>query len=627
MRALPIALLLAVLMVRNLGPPIDFDVWYHVRIGQEIQRTGAVPHYDTLTGAADRVEPHYYVNDEWGMGWLCWQLYRSWGYAGLAWGLSGLIGLLALAVFLACRAGGVPALPATLSVLLADALMQTRYALRPHLVTQLLAAAMIAMLLRAERSPRWLWGLPPLFVLWSNVHAGVSLGVGLLGLWWIGSLSSFGRFPLSWRQLAPPTIGCLVALLCRPDGHKLPMYVLTHFRRPQVYEWVMEWQPLARVMPDWWMGPLPLYLLLALVGFLLAWRQKCLKLPYLFACLALSYFSFRWVRALGELGAVGVPLMAATWASLNFPERLTKLARSPLLTLLLSLLLGLLLARECTRPEHFRFEPGRHIYPVGAVEFLERHPARVIFNSNQFGGYLVFRHQKPFFHSVMSAIADPLLRDYFALRQNPESLSEMVSRYGLDAFLLHYEYFDDLSRLIAALDQSPDWDLVYFDDVAVLYMPSRLGLPAYRALHPGRPDPLGPDPLAARAELERYLAESPGVARGWLLWAVLGERTGDAAMQAEGYQKVLELAPDTVQARLGRARLRFAASDFAGAAEDAREAVRLAPGYAPARFNLAVALAAQNDLKGARRELDRCLQLDPGFQPAIELKNRLTSSP
>ncbi|MCE7872720.1 hypothetical protein DYH09_20370, partial [bacterium CPR1] len=335
------------------------------------------------------------------------------------------------------------------------------------------------------------------------------------------------------------------------------------------------------------------------------------------------------VNLYGRRSAFGVDpnLMAATWASLNFHERLTKRARSPLLTLLLSLLLGLLLARECTRAEHFRFEPGRHIYPVGAVEFLERHPARVIFNSNQFGGYLVFRHQKPFFHSVMSAIADPLLRDYFALRQNPERLGEMVSRYGLDAFLLHYEYFDDLSRLIAALDQSPDWDLVYFDDVAVLYMPSRLGLPAYRALHPGRPDPLGPDPLAARAELERYLAESPGVARGWLLWAVLGERTGDAAMQAEGYQKVLELAPDTVQARLGRARLRFAASDFAGAAEDAREAVRLAPGYAPARFNLAVALAAQNDLKGARRELDRCLQLDPGFQPAIELKNRLTSSP
>lgn len=602
--------LLAYFFLKTLGPPIDYDLWYHLRVGEEIQATGQVPHYDTFIGMADKIEPFYRVNDEWGLGFLAWQVYRVGGIPALAVALSLTVVLILAMVYAGCRAGGLSPVPSMLLALLADQLMATRYAFRPHMFTQLFAATLVFLYLRAERgSPRWWWGMVPVFVLWTNMHAGISLGVAMV-LWWC--LLSF--FQGRWRQTLPPTLACLAAVLVRPDGWKLPSYVYHHFHRPLAYAWVMEWQPLAQVLPRWWLSALPIFLVFAFAGIALAWRQRVLRLAYVCPTVGLTYFAFKWVRALGELGAVGVPLSAATWAGLRlrpFPTR-------PVAWILgLGLLCGL--GYELTRPEHFDLSLSPRIYPIGAVRYLEQHPAPgALFCSNQFGGYLIFRHQKPYFHSVMSAIPDSVIADYMKLRDDPSELGAMVQRYGLGGFLLHYEYFDNSRPLIEALQRSPDWSLVYFDDVCVLYLPSRLGLPAYSSINPALP--LGPN---AGPELQRFTAEHPEVARGWLLTAQEAARRGDVAAELQAYDRVLKLAPDHVLALLGRARLRFASRDVAGALEDSEAAVRAAPGYAPAHFNLAVALVATGQTSRAKQELQEALRLDPSFQPARDALDKL----
>lgn len=610
-----LVLLFAFFFFETLGPPIDYDLWYHLRVGEEVQTTGQVPHYDTFIGIADKIEPFYRVNDEWGLGWLAWQIYTVGGISGLAVGLSLAVVWLLAMIYAGCRAGGLSPVPSMLLTLLADQLMATRYALRPHLFTQIFAATLVYFYLRAERSERparWLWAMAPVIVLWTNMHAGISLGVAMVG-WWC--LLSFlpGARP-GWRQSVPAALACLLAVLIRPDGWKLPSYVYTHFHRPLAYAWVMEWRPLSEVMPTWWLSALPLFLVIAFLGLALAVRQRVLRPAYAAPTVGLTYFAFKWVRALGELGAVGVPLTAATWARLKtrpFPSRVAGWVLGA----------GLLVALgwQLTRPDVFRFELSPRIYPVGAVEFLERHPAPgALFSSNQFGGYLIFRRQRPYFHSVMSAIPDSVIADYMKLRDQPEHLAEMVGRYGLGGFLLHYEYFDNQQKLIEALQSSPDWSLVYFDDVCVLYLPSSLGLPAYRQIHPALAP--GPDP---GAELERYTSEHPDVTRGWLLLAQFAARQKDPALELKAYDRALALEPENALARLGRAQLRFAAKNFTGALEDARVAVDSAPRYAPAHFNLAVALAATGDQSGARREAEKALQLDPAFEPARRLLQQL----
>lgn len=609
LRLLVVLLALAAVFLHQLGPVVDYDLWFHLRMGEEIARTHSVPHYESFLAIS--FPPHYTLNDEYGFRLLCWEVYQAAGAAGLAGLLSALIAALWLAIFLACRAGGLSTLPALSACLLADGVMQTRFALRPQLMTDLFLALMVALLLQAERTrqPRWLYPVPVLIAVWSNFHAGVILGVGVLGLWWLAQLYR-PRLPRKPFTLVVG-LGCL-AMMARPDGWLLPSYVRDVFSRTATLSWIQEWEPLTRALPHWLLGPIGLLLGLAVLAFALRpWP------PYIAVGLALTRFAFQHVRALGELGAGLTPLVAAAlaqrFALLRQPERPRWLA---LAAVALAVVVGTQVPRH-----PIAFGPSPDIYPVGAARFLAQHPPPgPVFCSYQFGSYLVFARVPAYFHTMTTTYPDSVLLDYFALRDHPEKLDEIVQRYQLGGFLLHYEYFDNQHALIEALQKSPDWSLVYFDNLCVLYMPSRLGLPAYDQINPALRAPVGPE---ARPELERYTREHPEVARGWLLMALDAARQKDAARERQAYDRAVEADPENAQARLGRARMRFAAGDQAGALEDSRQAVLSAPNYAPGHYNLAVALAATGQPAEARREAQKALSLDPEFAPARQLLDRL----
>ncbi len=603
-----VALALVAVFLHRLGPVVDYDLWFHLRMGEEIARTHSVPH--TTSFLAIDFPPHYTLNDEYGFRLLCWEVYRALGVPGLACLLSALIAAIWLAIFLAARAGGLSTLPALATCLLADQVMQTRFALRPQLMTDLFLALMLALLLKAERSSaRWLYPIPVLIAIWSNFHAGVILGVGVLGLWWLTQLY---RPRIALKPFTIVTALGVLAMMARPDGWKLPAYVHDVFSRTATLQWIQEWEPLTRALPHWLTGPIGLLLAAAVVAFALRPR-----LPYIAVGLALTRFAFQHVRAVGELGAGLPPLVGAALA-----DRFPVLSREPgprWLALNAALLVAILVMVAPKQP--IAYGPSPDIYPAGAARFLTLHPPPgPVFCSYQFGSYLVFERVPAYFHTMTTTYPDSVLLDYFALRDHPEKLAEIVGRYKLGGFLLHYEYFDDQHRLIEALQRDPAWSLVYFDNLCVLYMPASLGLPAYHQLNPALAIPLGPNP---QEELARYTSENPHVARGWMLQALYWHSQNRPEDEMKAYNQAIEADPDNVQARLARATLRFQAKDFEGALEDARKAVELAPQYPPAHYNLAVALAQTGDVQAARRELTKTLELDPHFESAATLRDRL----
>jgi hypothetical protein len=80
---------------------------------------------------------------------------------------------------------------------------EPRLVLRPHLHSYILTIATVWLLLsaREQERPRRLWWLVPVYALWANLHSGVVLAVGMLGVWTAVELIQSIGLP-RWRKVA-----------------------------------------------------------------------------------------------------------------------------------------------------------------------------------------------------------------------------------------------------------------------------------------------------------------------------------------------------------------------------------------------------------------------------------------
>ena len=194
---LALALLLLAL---NLTPITNNDLFLHLKTGDLILKTHAVPRTDDYSALA-RGRP--YVAHE----WLAAVVFRL---------VQGALGFDALIVLKAATAVAVAALlyaaalefgapPAAAVPVLAFAMIlaASRFMERPHVFTYLMTAAFLLLLARRRRGARApLWGLVPLQIAWANLHGGFVLGPAILA---VAALASFldGHFGCASRRAVP----------------------------------------------------------------------------------------------------------------------------------------------------------------------------------------------------------------------------------------------------------------------------------------------------------------------------------------------------------------------------------------------------------------------------------------
>ena len=88
-----------------------------------------------------------------------------------------------------------------------------------------------------------------------------------------------------------------------------------------------------------------------------------------------------------------------------------------------------------------------------------------VFNSEGFGGYLIFRGVPSFIDGRIEMYGnDFLLADYRAERGNPVMLRELLARYHIAWTLLLPE-----AGAVLVLDHMAGWERVYTDDRAVIH--------------------------------------------------------------------------------------------------------------------------------------------------------------
>lgn len=449
---------------------MDPDTWWHMKYGQVILNTGRWPTVDTWSFTAHGMPSMAY---EWGGEVVTALVYRYGGLQGLDILLITLTSIITLMIYyfawLRCR-NAEPAFIGTMVLLPVAAMCFT---LRPQLIGYcFLLITLICLEHFREGRRRALWILPPIFLLWVNVHGSFVLGFMVMGLYWASGLVKLswgGLFTQRWTvrdriRLELTALICVVVLPITPYGSRLAMVPVTYaFSLPNNMVHIQEWQPLNI---NFWESKILLILLLAFILSQICFRPKY-RLEELVLFFIIGYLTFVHSRFAIIYAIVFAPLASgviARWMPAYNPQ-IDKYAVNAVL------IVGALgafvwyMPSQAVLQEHIASE-----YPVQAVRYIRNHtlPGRM-FNDYAFGGYLVWTRapgHKVFIDGRGDVFEEAgVFSDYIdAINIRPDALAVLQS-YQINSCLLLED--SPLATLLAA---SPNWRQVYKDELSVIFV-------------------------------------------------------------------------------------------------------------------------------------------------------------
>ena len=364
---------------------IDPDLGWHLRVGEQIVQTRNIPYFDTFSYT---MAGHPWVDHEWSADILLWL-----GYNNHLWLLIEVFfTFFAVFPFLFWiqRAKNYPFLFAvTLASLFAIQIIGVRL----QVVSFFLFFLVYEFLYRWRLKLIgffWLYFLPPIFLLWANLHAGFSLGLGLLLFFLI--LLFFDRPRKRKRIISFAFIFTLSAALALVNPYGIGLYqeVVRVALSSETAKYIQEWQPglffinpqfavflgififtliAARKKVDFGLWSLPLVLFLAFL--------KSVRLSLLFIASALPLLHYGWAFLQKEIDR----------AQLLHPAP-KKIRKAGIVTaLIVFVLLSSLAVYSAATYKSMA-------YPDQAIEYLKKNPdltALNIFNEYGWGGYLIWK--------------------------------------------------------------------------------------------------------------------------------------------------------------------------------------------------------------------------------------------
>jgi hypothetical protein len=487
----------AVLWMGWFSPEIhDSDFWWHLKTGQYLVERHALPVPDPFAyttahaGAAyagELVTRHFNLTHEWLAQAALYLIWRAGGFAGVVLSRALLLTAFCALVFLIARrrCGGFywP-----LAAAFATAVLVRPSALdRPYLLTFFFLAATMAILEYRRR----LWLLPPLFLVWANCHGGFFLGWIVLAAYAFEAIfaqpsnsSRAGAGSPSEREttatersrrvfLGSPTLvwGAAAILISglNPNGFRIPL-ILTYYRSSYLTSRLQEW---AR--PRWWLVNEFTVLLFGAALLLLWTGLYARRRVRLVDWLLFPAFGVAALMAQRNIFLIGIlaPILIATY----FPWKPALPRMAPFATALI-LMVGSIAASAGT---FFQLRAAEWRYPSGAADFLlNHHISGPIFNTYEYGGYLIWRlwpAQRVFIDG--RSLSESVFMDYGRILYNHDesggkSAPQLLDQYGVQTIVMNtFEYVEGLVYLLAPGMADPgqtEWKLVYNDPAAIILM-------------------------------------------------------------------------------------------------------------------------------------------------------------
>lgn len=446
----------------------DPDLWWHLRIGQVIWTTHHIPLKDLFSWTTGN---HSSIPHEWLTELSMYAAYHFAGYSGLmVWMLLATCGLMTAAYVLGCLVSG----NCKASFLTAFQLWlfaTIGLAPRPHLFGYtLLLIELIVFELTATRDARWIWVLPPLFVLWVNSHGSFVLGLLLAVVFCFVSLAEFDVPGLIARKVdsgsrrhifASVTLACL-ALLINPVGKAQILYPLgAMLDDAKSLDAIQEFQPLQITEPR----AILLALLVCGIAVVVIARGVRLRLQDALFALGGIYLALRHQRMLFVCGILLIPLLSRLVAQLWEGYRPDRDRPGLNLAVMAVSVAVIVLAFPNRAAVARQVEEGN---PTGAVAYLKTHRlSTYLLNDYLYGGYLVWA--APEYPDFIDGRGDVfawagVLYDYARWATLQEDPRHLLDQYRISTCLLVAG--SPMAHVLALL---PEWQQVYADKNSVIF--------------------------------------------------------------------------------------------------------------------------------------------------------------
>ena len=458
----------------------DGDTAIHIAIGNWILDHGTIPTHDPFSFTQPGAP---WIPYEWGAGVLFSSLNHAFGLKGVVFLCGVVIALLITVLLRTMLTAGADTLLAVVTALLASNALLLHYHARPHLFT-LLFLAIAAWIFTQDRirATRWIWLLPPLTALWTNLHPGFAILFAYLGVLIVGSLLEGSRgsaVRYTWL-----TAACAAATFVNPFGYHLHLDILHYLRSSGTTELIQEFQaPTFRTQPQ-------LYYL----GFLLAgvalcgWyaRQKRFVEPLLL--LGTAYASLTSVRHSTVFVVLAAPMVATEvsrcWRAFVENQPRTSAARMlanlsaekhaafsrASIWAVLGLAAVFIWSPASLWPSGFDAE----LFPV---TLAARHPELAtsrVFTSDQWANYLLFQNypRQQVFYDDRNFYGVKMYQDVNGLLSGSRGWAATLDHYGADRVLTETN-----SPLSQRLRESAAWAVADQDSTAELFVRTPLAFP------------------------------------------------------------------------------------------------------------------------------------------------------
>jgi hypothetical protein len=508
------------LSVRLLG---DAGIGWHIRTGQIILATHAIPRVDPFSATMS------------GRVWFAWEwLYDALvGWLDRAAGLNGVVLFTALVIaavfawtFRLLLRRGANILLALLLVLLAASAAMIHFLARPHVVSWLFTVAWFWILDSSEtgcasdsksfatsesnRRRGWmLWLLPPLMLVWVNVHGGFVVGFALLAIYWCSAAwqwlrPSGDRFDDILRKIRAGQLlrvltltGILsgLATLVNPYGFQLHVHIYRYLTNRFLIDHINEFQsPNFHYVAQKCFAGLLLLTLVALA----AKKREAGRVRVSQALIILfAVYSGLYASRNIPVSSLLLILVIAPWLSeamdrfsfrrmgergFSSPQSLQRMEAVefslrghlwPIAMVLLTCWIAAHGGKLGAKPlMDAHFDATR--FPAAAVDYLAKEDVQgPLVSPDDWGGYLIYR----LYPRVRMVIDD---RHDFYGEQFLKSYLKMVNAEpGWQDFLqqsrAHCVVVPKDSALANLLEETAGWKAIYSDEVATVFVRSARG--------------------------------------------------------------------------------------------------------------------------------------------------------
>jgi hypothetical protein len=479
------AITLVSVFVMAMRAPLDTDTFWHLRAGEWQVQHRALLRTDQFSHTRAG-QP--WINHSWLSQIVIYGAYAALGDLGLALYTAILATLGMFLIFRQCQGDPLVRAGAIIVGATAAAIFWTP---RPQMASFFLSTLLLYLLwLYREKNVDRLWLIPPLVVLWANLHGGFAIGFILLVL---ATLGEGVRWLLEGVLARPPTSGevaqrpdlrpvlrlaaigliSAAAVSLNPYGPSMLLYPFRTVGIGVLRDYIQEWaSPNFHSLQTW---PFIWLLLGTLVAVGLSpqrldWRDAVLLAGTAYGALLAG-------RNITTFAIVCPPVLVThvdAWLQergyrLKWHHMPTGGASAALNWLLLALIVGAGLVKiTLSLAPQTIDRQRRENLPVEATTYLEEHrPPGPLFNSYNWGGYLIWqaRDYPVYVDGRTDLYDDELLRVYLAIYYARPGWDERLDEAGINVVLV--EPPSPLAKLLAVRE---DWQQAYADDVASLFV-------------------------------------------------------------------------------------------------------------------------------------------------------------